>query len=244
VAFRGYRLTERLTLFPGGGVLVDNDTLVIADLHLGCEAALESEGISIPRVQTRKIIECVDGLLAASVPRRLVIAGDLKHNFSRNLVQEWQDVAKFVDRIAGNTEVSVVRGNHDNYLGMILSQHGIPFRQEADLGETQVVHGHKRSGRDCGIVMGHIHPSISLGKGLSGKVKTPCFLYHEGSDILVLPALSLVAGGIDVLRQDVRAGISPIASDVGMGGFRPLVFTETRVLRFPTIEKMREKEGV
>jgi len=225
-------------------VLVDDDALVIADLHLGCEAVLESEGLSIPRVQTKKIIECVDDLLAASAPRRLVIAGDLKHNFSRNLVQEWQDVAKFVDRIAASTEVSVVRGNHDNYLGMILSQHGIPLKQETGLGETQVLHGHKRSGRTTGIVMGHIHPSISLGKGIGGKVKTPCFLYHEDSDILVLPALSIVAGGTDVVRLDVRPSISPILSDIGIGGFSPLVFTGTRVLRFPSVEKMREKEGV
>src|SRR5512136_249841 len=92
VTSKGYRVNDEMELLPGGAVLLTSENvLVVADLHLGCEAALEYDGLSIPRIQTRKIAQYLMRTIEQVSPRKLVIAGDFKHNFSRNLVQEWND---------------------------------------------------------------------------------------------------------------------------------------------------------
>lgn len=118
---KGYRLCDGLLIFPGGAALIeDENTLVVADMHLGCEASLELEGMSIPRVQTRKIENYMKTMMAELEPSKVIVAGDLKHNFSMNLTQEWQDVRSFVRMLEGIVPIEVIKGNHDNYLGLIL----------------------------------------------------------------------------------------------------------------------------
>ncbi len=236
----GYRLSERLRILPGGAALITpEDVLVIADLHLGCEAALEEEGLSIPRVQTRKIQGYVSDLIDRVSPSKLVVAGDLKHNFSRNLMQEWEDVSGFVQGLSESVQVEVVKGNHDNFLGSILREFGIPLVREASVGGVRIVHGHSGVPSDQPTVMGHIHPSVGLREGIGPGVKDRCFLYSEPLDMLVLPALSLVAGGLDVVLQPDSDRSSPLLPEGGLVDFTPVTFAEGRPLRFPTVGELR-----
>jgi len=219
--------------------LLDGDVLVIADMHLGYEAALEEEGLSIPRVQTKKIEAYVLELIDALAPSRVIVAGDLKHNFSRNLTQEWQDVARFVRSLVGRAALEVVRGNHDNYLGLILSEHGIPFSREIRSSGVRVVHGHDGVLSDEPTIMGHIHPSIRLKDSVGATLKDPCFLFDEGRKILVLPALSLASPGTDVVGQEWSDRISPLLAEGGLSPFTPVAFSGERALEFPTVAELR-----
>ncbi|MGD9962583.1 MAG: metallophosphoesterase [Thermoplasmata archaeon] len=237
---KGYRLSERLRILPGGAALiVPEDVLVVADLHLGCEASLERDGLSLPRVQTRKIREYVLGLVDSVSPSRLVVAGDLKHNFSRNLTQEWQDVSRFVQDLSRAVPVEVVRGNHDNFLSLILREFGIPLAGEADVGGVRVAHGHTGVPSDAPTVIGHIHPSVSLRDGVDARTKDRCFLYNESVNMLVLPALSLVASGLDVVENADSDMSSPLLPRNGLSGFVPVSFAGGRPLRFPSVGDLR-----
>jgi len=242
---KGYRLSDRLRIFPGGAVLiVPEDVLVVADLHLGCEAVLEEEGLSLPRVQTRKIQGYIYDLVDAVRPSRLVVAGDLKHNFSRNLAQEWNDIVRFIQGLEGRVRLEVVKGNHDNYLGSILREHSISLVKELSVSGVRVSHGHEGMLDDRPTVMGHLHPSIAV-RGTSGaRVKDSCFLYIPEHQLLVLPALSIIAGGIDVLAEPNLGSMSPILSGLDTDSFVPVAFSGRRVLRFPSIGAMRTREGV
>jgi len=241
----GRRLGDRFEAYPCGAVLIrDERTLVVSDLHLGCEAVLEYEGLSLPRVQTSRIEQTLAELVRSVSPDRLVVAGDLKHNFSRNLIQEWTDVSSFVRRLSGLAPVAVVKGNHDNYLGTILRELGLHLTPEARVGGVRVVHGHSGRLTAQPTVMGHIHPSISLRDELGVSVKVPCFLYDPRREIVVLPAMSLVAGGSDVVHQPSTDEMSPLLAPAGLSDFEPLVFSGTDALRFPMIGKMRKTEGV
>ena len=228
-----------LELQPEGAALVlECSALVVADLHLGCEAALEYEGISIPRLQTRKLRRSLVSMVERLQPDSLVVAGDLKHNFSRNLTQEWDDVASFVRDITELVDVSVVRGNHDNYLAAIMSQSGIALSKELRVGRFRVLHGH--SGAPEGpTIMGHMHPSVGLSDSLGGRVKRPCFLHEPETHTLVLPAMSIVSPGLDVVGNPEADSLSPLVAAIGLGRFRPIVFDEDRPLVFPRLEKMR-----
>lgn len=235
------KVSDHLELIQGGAALLrDENVLVMADMHLGCEAALEYEGLSLPRVQTKKIEEYVSWVVPAIGPRRVVVAGDLKHNFSRNLTQEYQDVARFVRSLAELAPLEVVRGNHDNYLASILADFGVPLRQKVKVGRFVILHGHAGESATQPTIMGHIHPSIRLRDEVGASVKDHCFLYDDRAEILILPALSLVASGLDVVSQKDSDTLSPVLRGRGLKAFRPMVFSGPKPLVFPTVGEMRE----
>ena len=236
---RRYRLSEEVELLPGGAAfLKDEETLLVADLHLGCEASLEYEGFSVPRLQTERVRNSLFEMMEITHPKRLVVVGDLKHNFDRNLDQEWADVTAFVESITGKVDIEVVRGNHDNYLGMILSKSGVQLNSEASVGDFRILHGHKGSVEGGPAIMGHLHPSLGLREGVGPRLKQPCFLYHPDEHILILPAMSILAGGVDVLRENADKMLSAV-STIGLGRFIPIVFAGDRALRFPDVRTMR-----
>lgn len=241
VSSRGYKVRDGVEILPGGAALLtDENALVVADLHLGCEAALEYEGLSIPRVQTRKIEQYLTNVICEVRPSRLIVAGDLKHNFSRNLTQEWQDIERFVNALSGKVTLDVVKGNHDNYLGQILREYRIPLRREVAVSGVRILHGH--SGRLDGqmTIMGHIHPSMRLRDSIGASLKDRCFLFHKERQVLVLPALSLVAYGTDVISQLSSDRMSPLLSDFGLSDFVPIAFSDKKPLRFPTVGELRD----
>ena len=234
-----------MELLPGGAALLtEENVLVVADMHLGVEAALEYEGLSIPRVQTKKIADYMTKTIQAVSPSKVIVAGDLKHNFSRNLVQEWQDIERFVKGLSGKTSLEVIKGNHDNYLGLILREHGIPLRREATVSGVRILHGHSGRLGDQITVMGHIHPSIRLRDSIGASLKSQCFLYDKVRRVLVLPALSLVAYGTDVVSQTASDSISPLLSEDGLSGFAPIVFSEKCPMKFPTVGELRAIDQV
>jgi len=240
VSARGNRIWDGVELFEGGAALLtDVSVLVVSDLHLGCEAALEYEGLSIPRVQTRKIESYLLGIIDSIGPRKLVVAGDLKHNFSRNLTQEWQDVSRFVHSLRERVPLEVIKGNHDNYLGAILSELGIPLRMEMSESGTRILHGHSGKRDNRPTIIGHIHPSIRLKDDIGASLKDRCFLFDPDIKMLILPALSLVASGLDVISDMTSDRASPLLPEKGLKAFEPVVFSGSKAMRFPQVGKLR-----
>lgn len=241
VARKGYGLTEGIDLYPGGAAhIVNENVLVVADMHLGVEASLENEGLSVPRVQTKKILEYMEDVMSTVRPAKVVVAGDLKHNFDRNLTQEWQEVTKFVERLAGRAELEVIKGNHDNFLNLILRERGVPpLRKELVVGGVQIVHGHQLVERKGLCMMGHMHPSLRLRDSVGASVKDHCYLWDPKKQILVLPALSLLAAGVDVVSGEGADTIIPSFGAEGLRGCHPIVFSEDRALRFPSVGELR-----
>lgn len=189
------------------GAAIIGDTAVIADLHLGIESALEEKGVAIPPMQVDWLIESVIELVEEHSLSRIVVAGDLKHEFSRNVPGEWRDVRKFIESVRGVAELEVVRGNHDNYLAAILEKYGIGLSEKVYVGEYAVIHGHIEC-EDSKIIMGHEHPSIKVKHG--GAVYSfRCFLHavNAKQEVWVLPVFSPLFTGSNVLEGTF---ISPI----------------------------------
>ena len=239
---RGHLVEPDLELLPGGAALIrDENVMVVADLHLGCEASLEHEGFSIPRVQTRKVADYLMDAIRANGPDRLVIAGDLKHNFSRNLRQEWEDVSSFIGTLVELVDTEVVKGNHDNYLASILAEHGLTLSKEIEVGGRVITHGHLGIGRTDDIIMGHVHPSLVLSDDVGTRIKHQCFLYESRRRFLVLPALSIISPGVDIVRNRYSDRMSPLVSESGFDEFRPIVFSGPRPLVFPKVSELRAR---
>jgi len=211
-------LNGRVILTPERAVMLGK-TAVIADLHLGFEGAMRRAGVAFPRVQIEEIKRELDKLLKRGV-ERVVVAGDLKHEFSENLPHEWRDVEEFLSFLRERgVEVVLVRGNHDNYLRTMARKFDLDVIDEFEVRGVKVVHGH----RECEgrwVVMGHEHPSVKL-RVRGGVYSYPCFLRlkSEVRDILVLPAMSPLLSGSDILTLEsflspVLKGFSPAEAEV------------------------------
>ena len=192
-------------------VVIDR-VAIISDLHLGIENVLAEKGIFVPRMQIDEIISQANKLVRKYKIDKLIIAGDLKHEFSKNLPYEWRDIEKFLNEVEARVEV--VRGNHDNYLSAILSKFNVPLVDEIKIGDWKVVHGHFNcEGKK--IIMGHEHPTVK--SRIEGAIYTfPCFLRIAIDDriVIVLPAFSPFLAGSNVLEID--SFLSPILSKVDL----------------------------
>jgi putative SbcD/Mre11-related phosphoesterase len=187
--------------------LEEYDTAVMADFHLGYEDVMAQKGIFLPKLQYPYILDLLDKIFEKYEPRKVIIDGDLKHEFSRNMPQEWEEIESIIDFFLDRSELVVVRGNHDNFLKGILRRRGIEMHEFYTMGPYIFAHGHKDIDlpEDRMLIMAHEHPSITLRDEVYATIKLPCFLYSK--KIIVLPAVSLYAAGTDITRNDF---ISPI----------------------------------
>ncbi|MEM4476436.1 MAG: metallophosphoesterase family protein, partial [Desulfurococcaceae archaeon] len=161
-----YAVSDTRTLYIDG-----INVLVLADAHLGFEEDMARSGFFIPRAQLLKAINYVEKALGyIGEVSRVVIDGDLKHAFDRLLRQEKLEVKQFLDYLTKERrvkEVVVVRGNHDNFLPIVLKEYGVNLVDSIEYSvaglKILLTHGHKELdlSHDA-VIIGHEHPSINL----------------------------------------------------------------------------------
>jgi len=182
--------------------------LAISDLHLGYEGALQEAGVAIPRRQKGVMLERLGRLLDRYEPETVIVDGDFKHEFSRNLEEEWKDVQDVLDFLHERTVPVLVRGNHDNYLMQILAKKGLNLLRKFVCGGFTFVHGHDDPGVSGPVVLGHEHPAVKLRDKLGAGFSLPAFVVQP--DVILLPAFSPLALGVDVTE---KPKLSPLLAD-------------------------------
>jgi uncharacterized protein len=188
----GLIITNQLSALVEG-----EGTLVVSDLHIGYESVLEDSGLHLPRIQTETMRDSLMDIVDRYSPDRFLILGDLKHEFSRNLAQEWSEARRILGTLQDHGEVIIVRGNHDNYLATIASKLGVELVNAFTASGIHFVHGHLPC-EARPLVMGHEHPSVRLFDSVGAYVKLPCFLHFDKEEVLVMPAFSPLAAGTDI----------------------------------------------
>ncbi|MFC7136368.1 metallophosphoesterase [Halobaculum litoreum] len=204
--------------------LRDADALVVADVHVG---RAEASAVEYPLGEASDLAARLGALLDRFEPAAVVFAGDVLHRFDRVSLAVADSLSALVDacRDAGARPV-LVRGNHDTVLadawdGPIHDAYDLDLRVR---GAPAVVrHGHEAppGDEDAGLyVVGHDHPTIAV----EGQ-RHPCALYAErayrGADVLMLPAFSRLAAGVEVNGMAARDFQSPFVTDAN--ALRPLV---------------------
>ena len=187
----GLRVTnDRCIIFD------EERVMVIGDLHLGYEKALEDEGMYLPRINTESIRESLNRLIEKYEPKEIVLLGDIKHDFKRAKFEGKEEVRSIVSLIRDAAKVTIVKGNHDNYVQNIVADMGIPVVDHVDIGGYRLEHGHVDSGVRP-VIIGHEHPSVKIIGALSGGLKMQCFMYARKEGVLVLPPFSFLSSGTD-----------------------------------------------
>ncbi|HEV8360372.1 MAG TPA: metallophosphoesterase [Candidatus Thermoplasmatota archaeon] len=220
--------------------LLDDEALVISDLHLGLEGVLHMQGVAVPRFQRGIMVPRIEALLRHYNPQRLIVNGDFKHNFSRNLDQEWREARQMLQMLRDRTAVTLVKGNHDNYLDTMGQAAGVPVQPRVDLERFALAHGHEDFDAQGRIaVVGHEHPSLVLRDAVGGRVQLPCFLASD--EVLALPAFSPLSSGTDITSSITGSGqhFTPIFERVDTSRLRVWGVGEGELLDFRTLGELR-----
>lgn len=221
--------------------VLDDSVLVVSDLHLGLEGVLHMQGVAVPRYQRSIMVPRLETLLKHYNPERLIINGDFKHNFSRNLDQEWRESMQVLRMLQDKVAVTLVKGNHDNYLDTMAQSLGIQVQPRVELERFALAHGHEDFDTQGRIaVVGHEHPSLVLRDEVGGRVQLPCFLVSD--EVLALPAFSPLSPGTDVTSSITGRGehFTPIFERLDTAKLRVWGIGEGEVLDFQTLGQLRE----
>ncbi|HLC60719.1 MAG TPA: metallophosphoesterase [Candidatus Nanoarchaeia archaeon] len=232
-----------------------DSTLIISDVHIGYEEALNKKGIMIPRLQFGEMVQKIEKIFdSVGKVDKIIINGDLKHEFGTISEQEWRNVLKFLDLLARHcNEVILIKGNHDMILGPIARKRNVKVvdyyimeskndKKNKPKSRILVIHGDKIPGKDVlqqvsTIIIGHEHPALSLKDG--ARVETfKCFLKgrYKGKNLIVLPSFNAIVGGTNIMRDKT---LSPFLKQ-NLDDFEVFA-VEDKIYDFGKLKNLREK---
>ena len=225
------------------------DALLLADLHVGRARASD---VSFPLGERGDLASRLETLLGTFEPEQVVLVGDVLHEFGdvSDYARETLRTLAEASRGAG-ARLRLVAGNHDPMLPTVWegTVHDV-LRLD---GSVTVRHGHEdprgnddvEDGGEDGTdsdpelyVVGHDHPTITI----EGQ-RRPCFLYgpdtYRGAGVLMLPAFSRLAAGVEVNGMRARDFDSPLIRDAD--ALRPIVHDPEAedTLWFPPLGEFR-----
>ncbi len=239
IAEKPFKISENTYIKDLCLYIEDLNTLVIGDAHLGYEESLNKQGVLIPKFQFKEIMERLKKIIDDTNPETIIVVGDLKHEFGTISNEEWRDTLDFIDLLQENAELILIKGNHDTILEPIAEKKDVEIHDHYTIGEYYFCHGHKipedlEFQNASTIIIGHEHPAIGLKDG--PRVETyKCFLKGKNQDkeIIVLPSLSTLPKGTDVLKEQIQ---SPFLKD--LSNFKAFI-VEDEVYDFGKIKELK-----
>ncbi|MCS7123749.1 MAG: metallophosphoesterase [Candidatus Aenigmarchaeota archaeon] len=221
------------------------NAIVISDLQIGEELYLLKEmGLAIPQFQLKEMKNWLEKIAEYSKAKRLIINGDLKHEFGEASEQEWREVTDFINFSKKFfEEIIIVRGNHDNYLLNIVSKLPVklyqPYYKEKNFLFS---HGHLKidvNKETKYLVIGHEEPSITVREKIT-KIKLPCLLfgnYNKKTKIICLPAFSPISSGSEVNLKKVDELLSPLLKESDFYNLEVYIIEkDIGIIKFPKLK--------
>ncbi|MGN6294830.1 MAG: ligase-associated DNA damage response endonuclease PdeM [Chitinophagaceae bacterium] len=184
------------------------NTLIIADLHIGKTGHFRKEGIGVPAAIYKDDLHRLLSQILFFKAERLIIVGDLSHSVANrelDLFRKWR-------KDFPSLEVHLAKGNHDIldnrwYEEADIMVHNAPlplypFLFAHDIAQVTA------TAQDLYAFAGHIHPSVTIrGKGRQS-LRLPCFYFTRTH--CILPAFSRFTGSYQV-RPEAGENVFGIA---------------------------------
>ncbi len=242
-------LTDDIELLDGMPIafIKSLNSIVASDFHLGYEGAMTKSGVFAPKVNLNKIMEILEKAISRTGADRLIIVGDLKHDFSNiesDEFNELYDLMAFLKR--KKVSPVLIKGNHDNFV----ERYREPFNllvhaKEAEIGGYLFFHGDelpKIPSKDpTMLIMGQEHPAISITNKVGKREKLKCFLYGEYKrlPLLVLPAMGYFSTGTDMNTSRKQQLLSPVFKHADMDKMHAIVVGYGSTMDFGEVSKLR-----
>lgn len=207
--------------------------LVIGDMHIGLEESLQKQGVFIPRFDIKEVISRLDKIFKKVKAEKIILIGDVKHEFGTISDQEWRDTLRVLDYLLENGKVILIKGNHDTILGPISNKRGLEIKESYKINDILFVHGDKIvNERSRVIVIGHEHPSVSFKSRPEEKFK--CFLVgkYKNKKLIVIPSFNFLTEGSDITKERT---LSPYIKNIK--NFK-IIVVEDRVRDFGLLKKL------
>jgi len=189
-----------------------DDTVVIADLHIGVESHLGSKGFHLP---SRTSVMRDDVLRIADDASRLVVLGDVKDSVPGSTKQEYREIPDFFQAMLERFNVvDVVIGNHDTQIENFLPRHvNIYPSTGLKIGDVGLVHGHTWPSADVmmskTLITAHNHPTVMFRDGIGKTTTEPCWFraafreivpgyVKHPAELIMIPSFNRLLGGSPV----------------------------------------------
>jgi uncharacterized protein len=204
--FRGINIVD-LGLF-----VKKEKILILSDMHIGQEAAMNKDGLLIPRFSFKDLISKTQKILEETNPKIIILNGDVKHEFGGISREEWKHTLDYLDILLEYGHVVIIKGNHDKIIAPIAERKGIPvvdfysINSDAYVCHGDVIPQDTYYNKSKIVIIGHEHPAVGLRDG-NRVEKYKCFLkgtYGKGSKaktLIVMPSMNSLTEGTDVLSE-------------------------------------------
>ncbi len=222
------------------------NNLILGDIHIGYEEALNKTGHLIPRFQFQDTIKRLENILKKKAYDTIILNGDIKHEFGTISDQEWRDSLKILDLLAKHAKkVILIKGNHDTILGPIGEKRELTIVDEYMIEDTYICHGHIIPKTDAYknakiVIIGHEHPCITLRDDARSE-KFKCFLVgnFQKKTLIVMPSFNLVTTGTDVLTEQL---LSPFLINQKTLDDFSVYLVEDEVYAFGKIKQIKNQD--
>lgn len=188
----------------------NENTLILADLHIGKSGHFRKEGIGIPQSVYKDDLHRLLSQLLFFKAEKLIIVGDLSHsraNRELELFHKWR-------HDFSSLEIHLARGNHDILDDIWYSETNIIVHEETlRVGNFGFVHDPVENTED-GIYYfsGHVHPAITIRGKAKQSLRFPCFYF--GLQQAILPAFSRFTGTYTVVPGKNEKAFAIVEKDI------------------------------
>ncbi len=217
--------------------------VIFSDFHIGYEESVTKGGTLIPRYQFPDTVARVKKILDNVDVKKIIVTGDLKHEFGRISHTEWKQALQLLDLFFQYTkDVVLLKGNHDPILGPIARKKDLQIVQYSMLDKKMICHGdavieNEDFAKATHIIMGHEHPAVTL-QEKTKRETYKCFLKgkFKRKTLIVLPSFNLVTTGTNVLKHEL---LSPFLQQ-NLGNF-DVYIVEDQVYHFGKLKQLMEE---
>ncbi|MCC7574912.1 metallophosphoesterase [Candidatus Woesearchaeota archaeon] len=238
------KLKKDLEIIGKSLFITNKKILILSDLHIGQDESMNANGFLVPRFQYDDLFKETQQIIRKTKPKIIILNGDIKHEFSGILREEWKRVKEYIDYLQRKSEVILIKGNHDSILKPLAEKQGIQMVNHYLINNLFVCHGDKiiknnDYKKSKTIIIGHEHPAVTLREGVRTE-KYRCFLIgkYEDKELVVMPAMNPSSEGSDILNQKP---LSPyLKGNKELKKFKVIIIEENQTYDFGKLEDLEE----
>jgi len=195
VPYDFYFLNQNLLLLPEKAIYwLQEETLIVTDIHLGKVGHFRKAGIAIPKSLEQDDLALLSDLIYRFNPKCILFLGDLFHS---DLNNDW-DWLVLWRSLFSHIQITLVLGNHDILNRKFYTDLNFNLCHFLDAGPFRFSHEPLKKNElnlvSNYILCGHIHPGVLLEGAGRQTLSLPCF--HFGKHQAILPAFGKFTGKV------------------------------------------------
>ncbi|MCB9993070.1 MAG: ligase-associated DNA damage response endonuclease PdeM [Hyphomicrobiaceae bacterium] len=186
----------------------DEQTLLVADLHLEKMSSFVARGLFLPPYDSYATLRLVGRDVEATGAKRLISLGDSFHRDTGTGTLP-PDARALLDRLTKDVEWVWIAGNHDP------APHDLGGRCCGGLSIRDITLTHEPAAVHDRVIAGHLHPAARV--YINGRsTRRPCFAADDR--LLLMPAYGVSTGSINILSDPFTGLLNRAALRVMMLG--------------------------